>query len=81
MVRMRSLLFVGSLLWTMSDAIRSRQEDIERKALKWAVATVDDDNDSEILIEGILGYLIDGTNRNALPITPDLLDPPNNPSR
>jgi hypothetical protein len=32
MVRMRILLC------TMSDAIRSRREDIERKALKWAVA-------------------------------------------
>lgn len=75
MVQMRFLLFVQSLLWTISDAMRSHQENIERRALQWAVATVDDDDDIETLVEGIPGYLTDGTSRNALSITQDLLDP------
>jgi hypothetical protein len=51
-VRMRSLFFVQSLLWAMS----ALQEDI-RRALQWAVATIDDDDDDdiEIFIEGIPG--------------------------
>ena len=75
MVQMLFLLFVQSLLWTISDAMRSHQENIERRALQWAVATVDDDDDIETLVEGIPGYLTDGTSRNALSITQDLLDP------
>jgi hypothetical protein len=73
-IRMRILLFVQSLLWTMSDAIRSQQEAIERKALRWAVTTVDDDDDIESLVEGIPGYLTSGTSRNALSITQELLE-------
>jgi hypothetical protein len=72
MIRMRFLLFVQSLLWTMSDAMRSLQEDIDKKALQWTVATVDDDDDIEALLEGIPGYLTRG--RNAIPIVEDLLD-------
>jgi hypothetical protein len=69
---MRFLLFVQSLLWTMSDAMRSLQEDIDGRALQWAVATVDDDDDIETFLEGIPGYLTNG--RNALPVVEDLLD-------
>jgi hypothetical protein len=72
MVRMRFLLFVQSLLWTMSDAMRSLQEDIDKKALQWTVTTVDDDDDIETFLEGIPGYLTGG--RNAIPIVEDLLD-------
>lgn len=43
-------------MWTMSDAMQAQQEDVERKALKRAVATVNEDNDSETLVEGIPGY-------------------------
>jgi hypothetical protein len=71
-VGMRSLLFVQSLLWTMSDAMRSLQEDIDRRALQWAVAAIDDDDDIETFLEGIPGYLTNG--RNALSIVEDLLD-------
>jgi hypothetical protein len=55
-VHMRFLFFVQSLLWTMSDATRSLQG-----ALQWAVATIDDD-DIEIFLEGIPGYLTNGRN-------------------
>jgi hypothetical protein len=71
-VRMRFWLFVQSLLWTMSDAMRSLQEDIDRKALQWTVATIDDDDDIETFLEGIPGYLTSG--RNALPVIENLLD-------
>ena len=47
---MRSLLFLQSLFWTMSDAMRSLHEDIDRRALQWAVAT--DDDDIETFLEG-----------------------------
>jgi len=60
-IRMRFLLFVQSLLWTMSDAIRSQQGDIEKKALQWTMATVDGDDDIETLVEGIPGYITAGT--------------------
>ena len=72
MIRMRFLLTVQSLLWTMSDAMRSLQENIDKKALQWTVATVDNDDDIEILLEGIPGYVTSG--RNAIPIVEDLLD-------
>jgi hypothetical protein len=72
MIRMRFLLIVQSLLWTMSDAMRSLQENIDKKALQWTVATVDNDDDIEILLEGIPGYVTGG--RNAIPIVEDLLD-------
>jgi hypothetical protein len=68
----RFVLFVQSLLWTMSDAMRSLQEDIDRRALQWAVVTIDDDDDIETFLEGIPGYLTSG--RNALSIVEDLLD-------
>ncbi|KAN0124182.1 hypothetical protein V8E52_001831, partial [Russula decolorans] len=71
-VRMRFWLFVQSLLWTMSDAMRSLQEDIDRRALQWAVATVDDDDDIETFLEGIPGYLTN--TRNAHSVVEDLLD-------
>lgn len=71
-VRMRFWLFVQSLLWTMSDAMRSLQEEIDRTALQWTVATIDNDDDIEIFLEGIPGYLTSG--RNAPPIIEDLLD-------
>ncbi|KAH9987933.1 hypothetical protein BJV74DRAFT_474668 [Russula compacta] len=73
-VLMHFLLFVQSLLWTMSDAMRSLQEHIDKGALRWAVATVDDDDDIETLVEGIPGYLTSGTSRNGLSIIQDLLD-------
>lgn len=49
-ISMRSLLFLQSLFWTMSDAMRSLHEDIDRRALQWAVAT--DDDDIETFLEG-----------------------------
>ena len=73
-VLMHFLLFVQSLLWTMSDAMRSLQERIDKGALRWAVATVDDDDGIKTLVEGIPGYLTSGTSRNGLPIIQDLLD-------
>jgi len=42
---------VQSLLWTMSDAIRSQQVAIERRALRWVVVTVGDDDDIESLVD------------------------------
>jgi hypothetical protein len=59
----------------MSDAMRWLQEGIDKKALQWTVATIDDDDDDddiETLLEGIPGYLTSG--RNALSIVEDLLD-------
>ena len=41
----------------MSDAMRWLQEGIDKKALQWTVATIDDDDDIETLLEGIPGYL------------------------
>jgi hypothetical protein len=56
----------------MSDAIRSQQGDIKKRALQWTMATVDGDDDIETLVEGIPGYI---RNKNAaLLITEDLLD-------
>jgi hypothetical protein len=59
----------------MSDAMQSLQEEIDKKALQWAVVTTDDDDDIETLIEGIPEFLKAGTSRNALPIIEELLDP------
>ena len=56
----------------MSDAMRWLQEGVDKKALQWTVATIDDDDDIETLLEGIPGYLTSG--RNALSIVEDLLD-------
>jgi hypothetical protein len=75
MVHNRFLLFIRSLRWTMSDAMQSLQEEIDKRALQWAVATTDDDDDIETLIEGIPEFLKAGTSRNALPIIEELLDP------
>ena len=74
MIHMRFLLFAQSLLWTMSDTMRSLQEEIDKKALQWTVTTVDNDDNIEALLEGIpaSGYLTRG--RNTIPIVKDLLD-------
>ncbi len=59
----------------MSDVIRSQQGDMEKKALQWTVATVDDEDDIETLVEGIPGYITAGTSKkNVLSIIQDLLD-------
>jgi hypothetical protein len=53
---MRLLFFVEPLLRTMSDAMQSLQEDIDRRALpQWTIAT-------ETSLEGIPGYLTIGRN-------------------
>jgi hypothetical protein len=71
-VFMRFLTFLQSLLWTMSDAMRSLQEDIDRRALQWTVATIDDEEDIETFLEGIPGYLTNA--KNAISVVEDLLD-------
>ena len=71
----RLSFFMQSLLWTMHEATRALQADIDRKALQWAIATVDDDDDIETLIEGIPGFLTSGTSRSGLSIIEDLLQP------
>ena len=71
--RMRFLIFVQSSLWSMSDAIRALQEEIEGRALLWTVATVDDDDEIEAFVEGIPGYITSGTSKGALTIVDDLL--------
>ena len=72
-VYMRFLIFVQSSLWSMSDAIRALQKDIEGRALLWTVATVDDDDEIEAFVEGIPGYITSGTSKSALTIVDDLL--------
>ncbi len=67
------LRFVNSLRSTMDTAIESQEKDIEKTALKWTVATIDDDDEIETLVEGIPGYIAAGTSKNALSITQDLL--------
>jgi hypothetical protein len=67
--------FVESFRSTISDVIESPQEEIDRRALQWAVETIDDDDDIETLIEGIPGFLKAGTSKNPLPIVEELLDP------
>jgi hypothetical protein len=67
--------FLNSLRSTVDTAIESQEEDIEKTALKWTVATIDDDEDIETLVEGIPGYIAAGTSKNALSITKDLLQP------
>jgi hypothetical protein len=52
-VHMHFLFFVQTLLWTMYDAMRSLQENIHRRALQWAVATIDDDDNIETFLDGI----------------------------
>jgi hypothetical protein len=74
MIRKRFFLFLQSLRWTMSDAMQTLQEEIDRRALQWALETVDDDDDVETLIEGIPEFLKAGTSTNALPIIKELLD-------
>jgi hypothetical protein len=75
-LRLRFLLSLQTLLWTMSDAVRSLQEDIDKRALQrpGAVVRVDDDNDIETLVEGIPGFIIAGTSKAAPGIVQDLLD-------
>jgi hypothetical protein len=53
----------------MSDAMRSLQEGIDKKALQWTVATVDGGGDIETLLEGILT-----SRRITLSIVEDPLD-------
>jgi hypothetical protein len=72
-VHMRFLIFVQSSLWSMSDAIRALQKDIEGRALLWTVATVDDDDEIEAFVEGIPEYITSGTSKSALTIVDDLL--------
>lgn len=72
-VHMRFLIFVQSSLWSMFDAIRALQEEIEGCALQWTVATVDDDDEIEAFVEGIPGYVTSGTSKGALTIVDDLL--------
>jgi hypothetical protein len=72
MICIRLLLFVQSLLWTLSDTMRSLQEDIDKKALQWTVATIVLNDDIEALLEGIPGYLTRG--RNAIPIVEGVFD-------
>jgi len=66
---------VKSLQWTMPDAVESLQAEIDQRALRWAVETVDDDGDIETLIEGIPEFLEAETREKALPIVEELLDP------
>ena len=73
-IRTRFLLFMRSLQWTMSGAILSLREDIDRRALRGALATVDDDDDIERLIKGIPEFLKAGTSTNAFSIVDELLD-------
>jgi hypothetical protein len=73
-VRERLQRFVKSLRWTMSDAVEKLQAEIDQKALRWAVETVDDDDDMETLIEGIPEFLEAKTSDNALPIVEELFD-------
>jgi len=74
-ISMDILRFVNSLRSTMDTAIESQEKDIEKTALKWTVATIDDDDEIETLVEGIPGYIAAGTSKNALSITQDLLQP------
>jgi hypothetical protein len=62
---MRFLSFVQSSLWSMSDAIRALQEEIEGRAMLWTAATIDDDDEIEEFIEGIPGYITSGTSKSA----------------
>ena len=74
MVSRRLLLFVRSLQSTMSDAMQSLEEEIDKKALQWTVETVDDEDNIETFIEGIPEFLKAETSTNALPIIKELLD-------
>ena len=73
-VRKRLRRFVRSLQSTMSDAMQSLEEEIDKKALQWTVETVDDEDDIETFIEGIPEFLKAETSTNALPIVKELLD-------
>ncbi|KAI0287224.1 hypothetical protein BC826DRAFT_941222 [Russula brevipes] len=72
-IRMRILSFLHRLRWTVSDTVYQLQDNIEMRALQWALATVDDDDDIETLVEGISGYLTSPTSKNAPSIIQDLL--------
>ena len=72
-LRLRFLLFLQTLLWTMDGAVRSLQEDIDKRALQRAVVRVDDDNDIDTLVEGIPGFITAGTSKVAPAIVQDLL--------
>ncbi|KAI9433333.1 hypothetical protein H4582DRAFT_1988573 [Lactarius indigo] len=72
-VHMRFHIFVQSSLWSMSDAIRAHQKEIEWRALLWTTATVDDDDEIEAFVEGIPGYVMSGTSKGALTIVEDLI--------
>ncbi|KAH9012244.1 hypothetical protein EDB83DRAFT_335759 [Lactarius deliciosus] len=72
-VHMRFHIFVQSSLWSISDAIRAHQKEIEWRALLWTTATVDDDDEIEAFVEGIPGYVMSGTSKGALTIVEDLI--------
>ena len=72
-VYMRFHIFVERSLWSMSDAIRSLQKDIEGRAMLWTAVTVDDDDEIEAFVEGIPGYITSGTSKGALTIVDELL--------
>ncbi len=74
MVRERFQNFVQSLRSTMSESVHSRQKEIDKNALQWAVMIVEDDDDIETLIEGIPGYLKTRTSKNAFSNVKDLLE-------
>lgn len=75
MIRNRILRFMRSSLWTTSDVLQSPllQEETDRRALRWAVETIDDVN-METFIEGVPEFIEAGTSRNALSIVQELLD-------
>ena len=52
----------------MADAVKSLKAEIDQKAFRWAVETVDDDDDIETLIEGIPELLVAETSNDVLPI-------------
>lgn len=56
----------------MADAVKSLKAEIDQKAFRWAVETVDDDDDIETLIEGIPELLVAETSNDVLPIVEEL---------
>lgn len=73
-IRDRILQFMQSSLWTTSDMFQSpQQEETDRRALEWALATIDDVN-METFIEGVPEFIEAGTSKNALSIVQELLD-------
>ncbi|KAI0292617.1 hypothetical protein B0F90DRAFT_1769617 [Multifurca ochricompacta] len=54
--------------------IKVPEEGIDKKALRWTLATVSKDDDIETIIEGIPGFLRSRTSNDAKTIVRDLLD-------